>query len=166
MQVGKTVKVVGTLDSPSYVVDILSLGMKHPINDKFNETHFLADFDTFLRKSKSSGATSEQLNSLNSKVVGYVKSAKKQRLDRLISKVNQLLKSEQVKAVPFIEGSGYCLMSEFDYNNRILDILNRRQFEKMKVPVRGKPFVVKIEDQFNKELFVVAEGEPCVASLL
>ena len=99
----------------------------------------MAGFDTFLIKTKSSGATPKQLNELNSKLVGYVKSAKKQRPDLLISKVNQILNSKEVNAVPVDKVSGYCLMSEFDYNNRLLDILNGRQIEKMKVPVRRKP---------------------------
>ena len=152
-----------TLDPPSYVVDMLSLRPKHPINDKFNETHFMADFDTFLRRTKSSGATPEQLNKLNSKVVGYVKSANKQRTDRLISKVNQILNSKEVNPVPVDKGSGYCPMSDFDYNNRLLDILKGRQIES--AGEKEAPLFVKIEDQFNKELLSLLKANPVSQAL-
>ena len=33
---------------PLRVREVLSFGPKHPVRDKFNEIHFLADFDKFL----------------------------------------------------------------------------------------------------------------------
>ena len=44
---------VVTLDGvelPKFVLDVLSLGPKHPVRDKFNEVHFLADVDRLVRE--------------------------------------------------------------------------------------------------------------------
>ena len=35
-------------DLPKFVFDILSLGPKHPVRDKFNEVQFLADVDKLV----------------------------------------------------------------------------------------------------------------------
>ena len=45
--------IVVTLDGvelPKFVLDVLSLGPKHPVRDKFNEVHFLADVDRLVRE--------------------------------------------------------------------------------------------------------------------
>ena len=35
---------------PKFALDILSFGSKHPLGDKYNEVHFLADVDKLLRE--------------------------------------------------------------------------------------------------------------------
>ena len=35
---------------PKFLFDILSFGPKHPVRDKFNELHFLADVDKLVRE--------------------------------------------------------------------------------------------------------------------
>ena len=42
-----TVRIVGDIKVPDLVLDYLSLGPKHPVRDKFNDLHFLADVDRF-----------------------------------------------------------------------------------------------------------------------
>ena len=47
-------------DLPNFVLDVLSLGPKHLLRDKFNEVQFLADVDMFvleieLRETKTVG---------------------------------------------------------------------------------------------------------------
>ena len=37
-------------DLPKLVLDILSLGPKHPVRDKFNEVQFHADADKLVRE--------------------------------------------------------------------------------------------------------------------
>ena len=40
--VQNTVKMIGDVEEPpKFVVDLLSLGPKHPVRDKFNRMHFL-----------------------------------------------------------------------------------------------------------------------------
>ena len=44
---------VVTLDGvelPKFVLDVLSLGPKHPVRDKFNEVYFLAVVDRLVRE--------------------------------------------------------------------------------------------------------------------
>ena len=43
------VKVDGC-ELPKFVLDLLSLGPKHPVRDKFKEVHFLADVDKLVRE--------------------------------------------------------------------------------------------------------------------
>ena len=49
----QSVKVLDNIELPGWVYDVLSIGPKHPIRDKFNETHFLADIDIFLPQLKN-----------------------------------------------------------------------------------------------------------------
>ena len=46
---------------PNFVVDILSLGPKHPRRDKFNEVHFLADVDKLVRELRETRSEGEKL---------------------------------------------------------------------------------------------------------
>ena len=42
-----SVKALDDNELPYWVQQVLALGSKHPVRDKFNETHFLADNDIF-----------------------------------------------------------------------------------------------------------------------
>ena len=42
-----SVRALDDVDLPNWVQQVLALGPKHPVRDKFNETHFLADIDIF-----------------------------------------------------------------------------------------------------------------------
>ena len=81
--------------------------------------------------------------------MGYLKEMKKQKPDRVLAKVRQYLKTNDLKAVPFDKGAGYCIMSSIDYLKRLHDILTGRQLERLKSPSRGKRILLKIEDNFN-----------------
>ena len=43
-----SVRALDDVELPNWVQQMLALGPKHPVRDKFNETHFLADIDIFL----------------------------------------------------------------------------------------------------------------------
>ena len=45
----RNVVIMDGRELPKFVLDILSLGPKHPVRDKFNEVHFLADVRITLR---------------------------------------------------------------------------------------------------------------------
>ena len=49
-----SVKAPNDVDLPNWVEHELALGSKHPVRDKLNETHFLADFNIFLSDLKKS----------------------------------------------------------------------------------------------------------------
>ena len=48
----QSVMVLDNIELPEWVYEVLSTGPKHPIRDKFNKTHFLADIDIFLSQLK------------------------------------------------------------------------------------------------------------------
>ena len=43
-----SVRALDDVELPNWVEQVLALEPKHPLRDKFNETHFLADIDIFL----------------------------------------------------------------------------------------------------------------------
>ena len=57
----RSVKVLDNIVQPGWVYEVLSLDPKHPIRDKFNETHFLADIDIFLSQVKNQKTSGETL---------------------------------------------------------------------------------------------------------
>ena len=142
--VGNTVRVLGDINPPSLVVDLLFLGTKHPILDKFDETSFLADFDSFLRATRRKGNKSYDLNDLKGAAFNYARAAKKQRPDRAVEKVKQYLKKNDLKAVLFDKGAGYCLMTSDEYESRLNCILSGQQFDTLAPEKR--PLVIRVEE--------------------
>ena len=56
----KTVVVLDNTILPGFVRDLLILGPKHPIRDKFKELHFLADIDSLLRNLRENNVPGEK----------------------------------------------------------------------------------------------------------
>ena len=48
-----SVRAFDDVESPNWVQQVLALGPKHPVRDKFNETNFLADIEIFLSDLKN-----------------------------------------------------------------------------------------------------------------
>ena len=113
--VNKTVRIVGDIKVPDLVLDYLSLAPKHPVRDKFNDLHFLADVDRLLYNLKTNNMENDKLNKVNALTVWYIKAMKKQKEDPNYRKVNSYLRKENIKAVPFDKGAVFCLMSDADY---------------------------------------------------
>ena len=149
--VGNTVKIIGDLEPPKYVIDLLSLGPKHPVLDQFNEMHFLADIDKVLAQMKNDDSNIDAMNEVNALTVGYLKQMKRQRPDRAVKMVTSYLKKNNLKAVPFDKGAGYCLMSAGDYSERLLEVLNGEQFKPFD-DSREKDVLIAIESTFNRNL--------------
>ena len=146
--VGKTVHVGDNVDVPQFVIDYLSFGPKHPVLDKFNEMHFLADADKLLYYLKSESANSDVLNEVNALSFWYTKEMKKQREDPTLNRVNKLLRKMCVKAVPFDKGQGFCLMRSDDYDSKLKQLLACQQFEKVTASSSKNP-VYKTESALN-----------------
>ena len=58
---------------PKFVLDILSLGPKHPVRDKFNEVNFLADVDKLLRELRENNTEGEKLCEIEASAKWYPK---------------------------------------------------------------------------------------------
>ena len=148
---GITVKIIGDLKPPKYVIDLLSLGPKHPVLDQFNKMHFLLDIDKVLAQMKNDDSNIDAMNEVNALTVGYLKQMKRQKPDRAVKLVTSYLKKNNLKAVPFDKGAGYSLMSAGDYNERLLEVLNGEQFKPLD-DSRKKDVLIAIESTFNRNL--------------
>ena len=51
-----SVKALDDVELPDWIQQVLEVGPKYPVRDKFNETHFLVDIDIFLLDLKSGEA--------------------------------------------------------------------------------------------------------------
>ena len=76
---------VRTLDEvilPLWVREVLSFGPKHPVRDKFNEIHFLADIDSFLSELKLNRTPGEKLCEIGAAAKTYAKNVKQTPSDK------------------------------------------------------------------------------------
>ena len=122
---------VVTLDGvelPKFVLDVLSLGPKHPVRDKFNEVHFLADVDRLVRELTENNTDGEKLCEIESSAKWYAKNVRETPMDRGVKKAN-FLEDQKLLAVPFHKGCGFCVMKQTTYSDKLNEILSSSQFE-------------------------------------
>ena len=72
---------------PKFVTDVLSLGPKHSIRDKFNEMHFLADVDRLVCELRESSTDGERLCEIESSAKWYTKKVRDAPMNRGVKKV-------------------------------------------------------------------------------
>ena len=123
---------VVTLDGvelPKFVLDVLSLGPKHPVRDKFNEVHFLADVDRLVRELRENNTDGEKLCEIESSAKWYAKNVRETPMDRGVKKANDFLKDQKLLAVPFHKGCGFSVMKQTTYSDKLNEILSSSQFE-------------------------------------
>ena len=95
---------------------MLALGPKHPVRDKFNETHFLADIDIFLSDLKNCKVPGEALCEIEAVAKAYAERLKQTPSDKGVEKARKYLKSNGLVAVPYDKGVGFCVMRKDTYN--------------------------------------------------
>ena len=71
---------------PMFVLDILSLGPKHHVRDKFNEVHFLADVDKLVRELRENNTEGEKLCDIEASAKWYAKNVRETPSDRVVKK--------------------------------------------------------------------------------
>ena len=69
----QSVKVLGNIELPGWVHEVPSRGSKHPIRDKYNETHFLADIEIFLSQLKNQKTSGQTLCEIEATEKAYAK---------------------------------------------------------------------------------------------
>ena len=79
----------------------------------------------------------------------------KQKLDKSVVKVNRYLKKENVKAVPFDKGAGFCWLTSEQYGERLTDILRGPQF--LELPRQKEEPLKKSEKVLNAKLMTLYE---------
>ena len=103
----RSVKVLDNIELPEWIYGVLSMGPKHPIRDKFNETHFLADIDLFLLQLKNQKTSDETLCKLEAAAKAYAKNVRQTPGDKAVEKTRKHLKDNGLLAVPFDKGVGF-----------------------------------------------------------
>ena len=118
-------------EPPAFVLDTLSLGPKNAVLEKFNPHDVLAEIDGLLSHCKESNVTEDIISDINIKTICYIKKCKKQKESRNIQATKRYLKQKSLLAIPFDKGVGICLMKKEAYEEKLSEILQLRQFEKV-----------------------------------
>ena len=154
-QRANNVKVMTDEEIPQYVLDVLSLGPKHPQLDEFKEMSFLSDLDSLLADLKRNNESNELLNDINSIGHWYVKKMRRQKIDRAANKARKFLKERNLLAVPFDKGCGFCVMRRELYAEKIAAIVSGPEFEELKTTDTGRSEILKNEDRYNRRLLAL-----------
>ena len=132
---------------------MLSLGPKHPIRDKFNETFFLADIDIFLSQLKNQKTSCETLCEIEAAAKAYSKNVRQTPRDKAVEKTRKYLKDNGLLAVPFGKGVGFCIMRKQKYESKLKSLLQSAQF--VKKDATTDEVILKIEKELIKELLAM-----------
>ena len=147
-QVEGSVRALDDVELPNWLEQVLALGPKHPVSDKFNETNFLTDIDIFLSDLKTVKSR-KALYEIEVVAKAYAKKVKQTPSDKGVEKARKYLKSNGLVAVPYDNGVGFCVMRQEIYENKS-DTLDSNQFSKSKGT--SDAIVLKIERDIKKEL--------------
>ena len=135
---------------PNFALDILSLGPKQTVRDKFNEVHFLADVDKLVRELRENNTEGEKLCEIETSAKWYAKNVRETPLDRGVKKVHDYLKANDLLAVLFDKGCGFCVMKKSTYREKLDWVLNSDQSQK--IDGAKDELVIKNEKQINNNL--------------
>ena len=89
---------------PERLHEVLSMCPKHPIRDKLNETHFLADIDVFLSQLKNQKTSGETLCEIEAAAKTYARKVGQTSIEQAVEKTKKYLKDNGLLAVPLIRG--------------------------------------------------------------
>ena len=138
------------LELLKFVLDILSLGHKYPVRDKFTEVHFIADVDNFVRELRENKIEGEKLCESEASAKWNAKNVRETLTNRGVKKVHDYLKANDLLAVPFDKGCGFCVIKKSTYREKLDHVLNLDQFQK--INESKDEIVIKNEKQINKSL--------------
>ena len=142
---------------------MLALGPKHPVRDKLNETHFLADINIFLLDLKNHKVPGEALWEIEAVAKSCAKRVKQTPSDKSIEKARKYLKSNGLVAVPYDKCLGFCVMRKDTYEIKLSDTLDSNHFSKNKGT--SDAIVLKIERDINKEMLAISKKDETRKSL-
>ena len=131
-------------------MEVLSFGPKHPAKVKFDDMSSLAHFDNCLIELGETDA--ETINDLNAAAVWYRTVAKKDTGSRILDRAKMFLRKKGLKAVRFDNGTGFCILMEGDYFEKLREVESGPQFTAI---TNDESLLLKIKTTFNKEVQVV-----------
>ena len=152
-----SVRALDDVELPNCVQQVLALGPKHLVRDKFNETHFLADIDIFLSDLKNRKLPGDALCEIEAVAKAYAKKVKQTPSDKGVEKTRKYLKSNGLVAVPYDKAVGFCVMRKETYEKKLSETLDSNQFSKSKGISDAN--VLKIERYINKELLAMRKKD-------
>ena len=136
------------IELPGWVHEVLLMGPKHHIRDKFIETHFLADINIFLSQLKNQKTAGETLCEIEAAAKAYAKNVRRTPRDKAVEKTKKYLKDNGILDVPFDKGDGFCIMRKQTYGSKLESLLQTAQFLK-KDPTTDE-VILKIEKELHK----------------
>ena len=116
-----SVRILDEVILPLWVLEVLTFGPKHPVRDKFNEIHFLADIDSFLSELKLNRLPGEKLSEIEAAARRYAKNVKQTPSDKGVEKSRKYLKDNGLLAVLFDKGVGFCEVKKETYEKKLKD---------------------------------------------
>ena len=135
---------------PSFVLDVLWLGTKHPVRDKIDEIKNLAGVDKVVRELRENKREGEKLCEIEASAKLYAKSVRKTAMDKGFKQVHDYLKTQDSLAVLFDKCCGFCVTKKPTYRERLDDVLNSDQFKKIN-GAKNRIFI-KNEKQINNSM--------------
>ena len=142
---------------------MLSIGPKHPIRDKFNETHFLADIVIFLSQLKNQKTSAKTLCEKEAAAKAYAKNVRQTPRDKAVEKTRKFIKDNGLLAVLFDKGVGFCIMRKQTYKSKLESLLQSAQF--VKKDATTDEVILKIEKELNKELLAMNKRDEIIDQL-
>ena len=142
-------KVVTNIDAgevPRFVTDLLSMGPKHSVRDKFKE------MDQLLGQLKADSASSDSLDEAESAAHWYIKRIKRTHLDLAVDRVGMYLRDHKLLAVRFDKGVGFAILKADTYWRKLSEVLASNQFQPDDCDV---DIVIKLERSLNRELLLL-----------
>ena len=139
----RSVRILDEWVLPLWVREVLSLGPKHPVRNKFNENHFLAGIDNVLSELKFNRLRGEKICETEAAAKRYAKNVKQIPSDKGVEKARKYLKDNGLLEVPFDKGEGFCVMKRETYEKKLNDLLQAEHFSERKNVTDS--VVIKIE---------------------
>ena len=113
----------------------------------------LAELDILIKRCESSRISNAIINDINIATIKYIKACSGQKPPRHLQMTQRYLKQNSILAVPFDKGTGICLMKAETYKNKLMDILQLDQFEKLSKTLKNaKDFILKEEERVTNIL--------------
>ena len=138
---------------PKYVLDTLALGPKNPVLEKFDQKVTLAEIGLLLNHLQEQNVSNERVSDINIAKTDYIKKCSNESIPRNLIITKKYLKNQNLLAVPFDKGTGICLMKSQAYEEKLMDILKLKQFQKMeKARKNSKEFCLKEQERINTVL--------------
>ena len=120
---------------------------------------------SLLKYCKDNNVNEDTITDINIKIT-YVKNCRKQKSSRNIELTRKYLKENELVAVPFDKGIGICIMKADIYNDKLTEILNLPQFEKLMSKRKNEKHPVLKEEERIISLLKVLRDDGKISNLL